>query len=1505
MKGENMSDKPSEPLTFGFDIGIASVGWCVLGENRIVDLGVRCFDPGEDNDGKPHNQVRRLSRVARNRLHMRRWRLNQLLRLFCDIGLLSAPNPHLLIAPPRVKGKPDTSSPWQLRAQGLERRLEPIEWASVLYYLVKHRGFEFFRKSEIGTPLQSTDASNTSDEVTTKEYPRETSTDEEKQRLTAALNNTRQLLDKYRIPYEKHKKLPLTVGALAIWLSSEDYPTDEPRPDKRDRELFRSSFRNKDKSYRHSFFREALRQELRELFAAQDQHGNPYTTLKLPTDGAYLRQMQTLIPVGNDSRPVGLTFQEAVFDLFDLQHPPLYAEQIREMVGECELECELKPTPLRAPKNSFSAERATWLEKLNHLRIRRDGPETLTKKERACLIDLPYEHRTVTLKLVRETLIAETGFPASWQEANFNIATYQAKPASDGTWIFVVSPGEEPVRLDKWAKDKDRKKQLAEAKKLLIGGAMTFQQLRELLQLAPTDRFIYRITDTSIVPRSIEGETHIPFATGSNGLLAAGQTFKYIQIGGKIKVLPKAAWKLAATLKAHSAPTLADWRGVLASLPEMSGAWQFEHSKHEEHTVDVEVEPQTLVPLQFEDAQTVEADFKLVELRGWHALKSALSKQFPDKWRQLEIAYRSPCTEEGLRAAKDIDEIAEVLTICQTDMEVGQKLREIGYTDMQIEALQAISFSKFRNLSLHALRKILPYLEEGHVYSKACELAGYAHSERQACKRGKGLPPLATYIYQRRRHGKPTGHVEKRYKELRNPVVARSLNQARLVFNALVAKHGSPAYVHIETARDLARSKKLRDEIKKRQEISSKRTENIRNDLRNRLGHEPSAPQILKMRLYGEQGGQCIYTGKSLEPHLDSMLKNEDDVEIDHIWPRSKTFDNSLDNRVLVIAGANRDKGNRIPYEFLGGANGDPRWREFEKRVLACKGISAEKQRRLLSKNLDDADEFLARNLVDTRYVTRLFANMLRERALFAGSASEEELVDILPDDDGKIRWNRYQHARVRTPQGRLVDFLRGKWGLVHAKDREKSDLHHALDACIIAACTPQVIQRVNTYFSEEEKEPGRHKFKRNPDGTYTHRSMKKTLSKAEAREIGLYLPTPWDSFHRDLLNALNTVFVSRRPKRKSSGELHDANPKGIRYLSVPLIDLTEEMVANKGLRKISGRRRYNYESLRVALKTANGDAQAAFAHGHEAMGKNGRLKRVHDIALPVWSLPVEYFEQRKKALAKENKERIKKGLTAIDEYIQTKSRVQVATRKTVPLTSLKKKMLKESELGSSFYQRNKELIQTLRMQLDEYNDDPKKAFAAPFRPPPSKSGKTRPIIRSIRLPEPQSSGILVRGGIAGLGESICTEVYWAGSNYFFRPRYAAGEETMFGLYEPPTGARFLFNLRIDEPIEVILTSGEVVPGGNSPGYFVVYEGDGRMRIRAHDRPGKTPRKSDKTDEEIGEGGIEEKPAGEVVSKDDTLRRFSTKDIKRIRKFKVDVLGNFREVNVSIPHGLA
>ncbi|MCL2591512.1 MAG: type II CRISPR RNA-guided endonuclease Cas9, partial [Betaproteobacteria bacterium] len=135
-----MSDKPTDSLIFGFDIGIASVGWCVLGESRIVDLGVRCFDKAETaKEGESLNLARRTARLMRRRLRRRAWRLTKLARLLKREGLVdSIQSIH----------QPAAESPWQLRVEGLDRKLSPEEWAHVLYHLCKHRGFYWISRAE-------------------------------------------------------------------------------------------------------------------------------------------------------------------------------------------------------------------------------------------------------------------------------------------------------------------------------------------------------------------------------------------------------------------------------------------------------------------------------------------------------------------------------------------------------------------------------------------------------------------------------------------------------------------------------------------------------------------------------------------------------------------------------------------------------------------------------------------------------------------------------------------------------------------------------------------------------------------------------------------------------------------------------------------------------------------------------------------------------------------------------------------------------------------------------------------------------------------------------------------------------------------------------------------------------------------------------------------------------------------------------------------------------------
>ena len=129
-------------LTFGFDIGIASVGWAVLSPIRIVDLGVRAFDKAETaKEGESLNLARRSARLMRRRLRRRAWRLTKLARLLKREGLIDDTN--------KFHALPVTlTSPWGLRVEALDRRLSDDEWARVLYHVCKHRGFHWTSRAE-------------------------------------------------------------------------------------------------------------------------------------------------------------------------------------------------------------------------------------------------------------------------------------------------------------------------------------------------------------------------------------------------------------------------------------------------------------------------------------------------------------------------------------------------------------------------------------------------------------------------------------------------------------------------------------------------------------------------------------------------------------------------------------------------------------------------------------------------------------------------------------------------------------------------------------------------------------------------------------------------------------------------------------------------------------------------------------------------------------------------------------------------------------------------------------------------------------------------------------------------------------------------------------------------------------------------------------------------------------------------------------------------------------
>lgn len=122
--------------------------------------------------------------------------------------------------------------------------------------------------------------------------------------------------------------------------------------------------------------------------------------------------------------------------------------------------------------------------------------------------------------------------------------------------------------------------------------------------------------------------------------------------------------------------------------------------------------------------------------------------------------------------------------------------------------------------------------------------------------------------------------------------------------------------------------------------------------------------------------GRCMYTGEPID--LEKLLNDNETYDIDHIFPRSRIKDNSLDNRVLVKTQLNRDKTNDYPLTDEIRSKMSSFWHMLHERKL----ISDKKYERLKrSTPLTDEElsSFIARQLVETQQSTKALATILSE----------------------------------------------------------------------------------------------------------------------------------------------------------------------------------------------------------------------------------------------------------------------------------------------------------------------------------------------------------------------------------------------------------------------------------------------------------------------------------------------------------------------------------------------
>lgn len=391
-------------------------------------------------------------------------------------------------------------------------------------------------------------------------------------------------------------------------------------------------------------------------------------------------------------------------------------------------------------------------------------------------------------------------------------------------------------------------------------------------------------------------------------------------------------------------------------------------------------------------------------MTGWHKLKKILD-------------------DADMSEIQMLDRIMKVVATQKDDAAIEKELRRKKVPEKYIAELKTLSTSKFINLSLQALYKIVPEMNRGLTYDKACAAAGYDFKSKVSGEVKVDNACIAEIS-----------------EWTRVPIVNRTVAQFRKVYNALVRRYGAPDQVNLEVGRELKNNFDDRKKIERKQNENRDKNDSARIEYETLTGRKATAKDALKYKLYRDQNGKCMYSGEAID------LEHLDNYEIDHILPYSRSLDNSYMNKVLVKYTENQAKGNKTPYEYFGNT---ARWDDFVGRVSATKILGARKIYNLLNKDFETSEEdFRERNANDNAYAARYVRQILNT---------------AFPD------------LRVDVRAGALTHYLRGQWGL--EKSRTESDRHHAQDAIVIACATSGMVQYLSTIsglFENKRNEKGK-----------------------------------------------------------------------------------------------------------------------------------------------------------------------------------------------------------------------------------------------------------------------------------------------------------------------------------------------------------------------------------------------------------------------------------------------
>ena len=375
-----------------------------------------------------------------------------------------------------------------------------------------------------------------------------------------------------------------------------------------------------------------------------------------------------------------------------------------------------------------------------------------------------------------------------------------------------------------------------------------------------------------------------------------------------------------------------------------------------------------------------------------------------------------------------------------------------------LDQLYRLDFVKpgYGNKSAKFICKLLPQLQQGLGYSEACAAVGYRHSNT----------PTSEEITERTL-------LEKipllQRNELRQPLVEKILNQMINLVNALKAEYGVDE-VRVELARELKMSREERERMTRQNDKRKEANDEVAAKIRQ-CGLYPTKPCIQKYMLWEEAGRQCLYCGRSIE---EEQCLNGDDMEVEHIIPKSILYDDSFGNKTCACRRCNKEKGNRTALEYIRAKGREAEYMKRINDLLKEKKISYSKHQRLRWLKEDIPSDFLERQLRLTQYISRQ-AMAILQQGIRRVSASEGGVTARLRSlwGYGKIlhtlnldRYDSMGETERVSREGETTEELHiTNWS------KRMDHRHHAIDALVVACTRQSYIQRLNRLSSEFGRE--------------------------------------------------------------------------------------------------------------------------------------------------------------------------------------------------------------------------------------------------------------------------------------------------------------------------------------------------------------------------------------------------------------------------------------------------